>query len=368
MKKRKRIKNKCYILLLIFTFLCSLNVYSQDKQFNSVFTNVGGLTIPTDHYPQTMIKKYITQYTSSFGKKQLYEILDKGEKYRLYIRQELKKRNMPEILEYLPIVESDYNPTAVSKSGAKGLWQFMENSIKPFLEKTEWIDERYDPWKSTDAALSKLQDNYNLFKDWPIAIAAYNCGAGAMTRILNNAETKTFWYISEKELLRDQSVQYVPKLIAICELINNNEKYNITLPELSKSKRYAEYDYITINQKISLQRLATELRIEEKTLKELNLALIQNCTPPNYLYKLRLPSGLKESATIAIQKITANTTNAYITHKISKGETLWSIAKTHKVSIKEICKINNISENHILELGKTLYIPKKNTDNKTKEF
>ena len=83
---------------------------------------------------------------------------------------------------------------------------------------------------------------------------------------------------------------------------------------------------------------------------------------------MRLPSGLKESATIAIQKITANTTNAYIAHKISKGETLWSIAKTHKVSIKEICKINNISENHILELGKTLYIPKKNTDNKTKEF
>jgi membrane-bound lytic murein transglycosylase D len=150
---------------------------------------------------------------------------------------------MPPALEYLPVVESEYKPLATSRSGARGLWQFMENSIKPFMEKNEWIDERLDPWKSTDAALSKLQDNYKMFGDWPIAIAAYNCGAGAMQRILKKAPEKTFWYIAEKGLLRDQSVQYVPKFLAISELSENggdmpakNGMHYRTKNRLSKSR------------------------------------------------------------------------------------------------------------------------------------
>ena len=140
----------------------------------------GGIQIPDSPYAKKQIKKYIEQYTKPFGKRQLSEILDNGEPYRLYVRQELKKKNLPAALEYLPVVESEYKPLAVSKSGARGLWQFMDNSIAGLLKKNEYIDERYDPWLSTDAALKKLEENYRQFKDWPLAIAAYNCGAGAM--------------------------------------------------------------------------------------------------------------------------------------------------------------------------------------------
>ena len=95
----------------------------------------GGIQIPDSPYAKKQIKKYIEQYTRPFGKRQLSEILDNGELYRLYVRQELKKKNLPAALEYLPVVESEYKPLAVSKSGARGLWQFMDNSIAGLLKK-----------------------------------------------------------------------------------------------------------------------------------------------------------------------------------------------------------------------------------------
>lgn len=327
------------------------------------FSLIGGIKVPPSPYANEMIQKYIDMYTKPFGRQQLFDILDDGELYRLYVRQELKKRGMPKALEYLPVVESDYNPIAVSRSGAKGLWQFMDNSIAPFLKKTEFVDERYDAWKSTDAALTKLQDNYRQFGDWSIAIAAYNCGAGAMKRILKQAKTKTFWYIAEHGLLRDQSVQYVPKLLAICHLAENPDEYDFVLPEITKSNRYAEFDFITTKEQISLARLASEMRMEDKILLTLNAALLKKCTPPSSIYNLRLPSGMKESAEIAINSIKGKTSEKNtlqernIMHTVRQGETLWSIARKYGVSVEKIRQKNGLTENSVLSIGKILYIP-----------
>lgn len=263
----------------------------------------GGILIPDTEYAGKQVTRYIEVYTTDFGKKQLAEILDRGEAYRLYVRQEVKKRNLPPALEYLPVVESQYNPLAVSKSGARGLWQFMDNSIQGLLKKDEYIDERYDPWKSTDAALKKLEENYAQFGDWALAIAAYNCGAGTMKRILAGCEKKDFWYIAEKGLLRDQSVQYVPKLLAICLLATEGEKYGIFLPQTTSSTRFADFDFIETREKISLDVLSSELRMDFLILRKLNPALIQGCTPPAQTYSLRLPPGMEKSARIALKEI-----------------------------------------------------------------
>lgn len=318
----------------------------------------GGIQIPDSPYAKKQIKKYIEQYTKPFGKRQLSEILDNGELYRLYVRQELKKKNLPAALEYLPVVESEYKPLAVSKSGARGLWQFMDNSIAGLLKKNEYIDERYDPWLSTDAALKKLEENYRQFKDWPLAIAAYNCGAGAMKKILSKSEKKDFWYISEKGLLRDQSVQYVPKLLAICILATNEKKYGMSLPEITASKRYAEFDFLTTEKQINLDRLSSELKMEPSILKKLNPALLQNCTPPEQKYQLRLPAGMKESAKIALNEIFAenNENNYPARHIVKKGETLWSISKKYGTSVLTLQKINGLKDGDILSEGKILYI------------
>lgn len=338
-------------------------IEKESAQQTSQFSLIGGIKIPGSSYAQNQIQKYIAQYTTPFGKQQLYDILDNGELYRLYVRQELKKRGMPPALEYLPVVESEYKPMAVSRSGAKGLWQFMDNSIEGLLKKNDFIDERYDPWKSTDAALKKLQDNYRQFKDWPLAIAAYNCGAGAMKKILSKAKVKTFWFIAENGLLRDQSVQYVPKLLAIADLSDNAGTYKIELPKITASSRYADFDYITTNTQIPLDRLSSELKMEPSILKKLNSALLTASTPPDEKYELRLPSGMKKSAEIAIAEITkqaAQTTQAaqpeQTIHIVQKGETLWSISKKYGVSVKEIQKKNNLREGSPLETGKKLYI------------
>ena len=281
--------------------------YARQKAFlehkqKKVIKEAGGIKLTQGKYEQEIIHEYIARYMTRFGKESLYKILDDGEYYRLYVREELKKRNMPAILEYLPLVESEYKPMAKSRSGARGLWQFMENSMHPFLKKNEWFDERLDPWKSTSAALSKLQDNYKMFGDWPLAIGAYNCGAGAMRRALKNSPVKTFWYLSEHNLIPEETINYVPKLIAINEIAENGEEYKVELPKISETRHFADFDYATTSTKISLERLAQEIRLDYNTLKSLNTELIQEKTPP-YKYQLRLPMGMKLAAQEAIQEI-----------------------------------------------------------------
>ena len=167
--------------------------------------------------------------------------------------------------------------------------------MAPFLKKTDFYDERLDPWLSTDAALSKLQDNYKMFNDWSLAIAAYNCGAGAMKRQLKKAKVKTFWYLAEHKLLSEETINYVPKLIAVSEIAGHGGEYNVLLPEMTESQIFADYDYIITKKTISLSRLASELRMDFEILKQLNTALIHEKTPP-YEYKVRLPAGKGSAA------------------------------------------------------------------------
>ena len=268
-----------------------------------IIKSTGGIQISENSYAQNMIHDYIARYMTNFGKQNLYRILDNGEIYRLYIRQELKKRGMPSALEYLPVVESEYKATAKSRSGAKGLWQFMENSMSPFLKKNDYFDERFDPWKSTDAALSKLQDNYRMFKDWPLAIAAYNCGAGAMNRALKKSKIKTFWALAEHKLISEETIHYVPKLFAITEIAEHGEEYKVEVPKANEKIRYLDFDYITTKSQISLEWLASELRLDFDTLKKLNSELLHDTTPPYASYKIRLPMGMKNSALDVINSI-----------------------------------------------------------------
>ena len=276
--------------------------YKRQKDFleqkqKKIIRDAGGILLPQEKYAQGMIHDFIARCLTVHGKENLYKVLDDGELYRLYVREEIKKRKLPPALEYLPVVESEYKASAKSKSGAKGLWQFMENSMSPFLKKSNWFDERLDPWKSTDAALSKLQDNYRMFGDWCLAIGAYNCGAGAMSRALKKAPVKSFWYLAEHKLIPEETILYVPKLLAITEIAGNPEEYKISLPIPNEKIRYLDFDYLTTQSQFSLDWISSELRIHSDTLRKLNPALFQGMTPPDSKYQLRIPSGMKQAAT-----------------------------------------------------------------------
>ena len=309
------------------------------------------------------VEKFRRQYLNEKWLKHLYNVLESAMEYRLFVRKSVQDKNLPEILEYLPVVESNYKTSAKSKSGAIGMWQFMANSVYPFLILDDFVDERLDPWKSTEAALKKLTENYNYFNDWLIAIAAYNCGVGAMNKILRKAEKKDFWYLVDKKLLPQQTADYVPKLIAIADLAINSEYYQINLPnhneeyEMLINEKNGDFDYIIVEKAYSLKQLASEMRMDYETLKKLNPSFVRGMTYPVKKSEIRLPLGMKKSAEDAIAKLIP--IDFPFKYTVEKGDSLWSISRKYKVSIQSICDLNDIRENDILRIGKILYIPAK---------
>lgn len=305
-------------------------------------------------------KMYLSQKWSTL----LKTYLESAMEYRLYVRKAVQDAQLPEMLEYLPVVESNYKTTAKSRSGAIGMWQFMANSVWPFLTLNDFVDERLDPWKSTDAALKKLTDNYNYFNDWLLAIGAYNCGVGAMNKAIKKAgSVKDFWYLSENGYLSKQTSEYVPKLIAIADLAINSEYYGIDIPshdeefEMLENEKNGNFDYITVNKAYSLNQLAQEMRMDSATLKRLNPSFTMGMTHPSKQSEIRLPLGMKQSAQDALENMTP--VEFPVKYTVVAGDSLWSISRKYKTTVQAICELNGIKENAILKIGKILYIPSK---------
>lgn len=283
--KSSRIKfflTSVFLIHSVFSF-----ADSEQKDFEYFRKNIGIEGI-FEESVQNQFNKY---YTDENKRLFLSTVLYNSAPYRPYIISQLKKKKMPLFLQYLPVVESDYKPSAVSPSGATGLWQFMENSMHPFLKKNEWIDERLDPWKETDAALLKLSDNYKKFKNWHLALAAYNMGAGAVERVLKANPGKDFWQLAEEGLLSRQSCEYVPKLIAVTEAVENAEYYGFieigAADTATKDGKIEVFKYYKVKGKASLEYLAEKTGVPYETLKFYNSELIKECTPPEGTYRLR---------------------------------------------------------------------------------
>lgn len=309
------------------------------------------------------VEKFRQMYLSPKWSALLYNYLETAMEYRLYVRKAVLDAELPEMLEYLPVVESNYKTNAKSRSGAIGMWQFMENSVYPFLTLNDFVDERLDPWKSTDAALKKLSDNYKYFNDWFLAIGAYNCGTGAMARAIKKAGNSDFWYLVEHNYLSKQTSEYVPKLIAITDLALNSEYYGIELPnhkeefELLENEKNGNFDYITVSKAYSISQLAQEMRMDVNTLKHLNPSYTRGMTHPAKKCQIRLPLGMEQSAKEAIAKL--EPIDFPFKYKVVAGDSLWAISRRYGVSVQSICDINDIQENAILKIGKILYIPSK---------
>lgn len=309
------------------------------------------------------IQKFSQTYLSSKWNSLLKKDLDTAIDYRLYVRKKIQEQHLPSILEYLPVVESNYKTTAKSSSGALGMWQFMSNSVKPFLMLNDYVDERLDPWKSTDAALKKLTDNYNYFQDWLLAIAAYNCGTGALIKILQKSPQKDYWYLVDNNLLPKQTALYIPKLIAIADIAENAEFYNIDISH--RDEEFATFinnenqffDSVTVSKAYSIPQLAREMQIKSEELKKLNPSFVKNFTHPSIKSEIRIPIGQKETAEKALVKM--EPIDFPFKYKVEKGDTLWGISRQFKVTVASLCELNGIEEKAILSIGKILYIPSK---------
>jgi membrane-bound lytic murein transglycosylase D len=308
-----------------------------------------GIPIPES----STVDAYRLSYADGYGHERIVRILEKGIVYRAYIRQRLAETGLPPCFEYLPIIESEYNPHAVSSSGAVGLWQFMENSIKNYLEKNGWIDERLDPWKATDAAIKKLQANYAQFDDWALALAAYNSGAGAIQRALASTGTTTFWELTQTGAIKEQTRNYVPKFLAIADLIMNAGYYDLSFPEIPHGY-YFETDVVPLNSPVYISKFCEEMGLDRSVFDYLNPALLKEITPPTQNFPVRVPANTGDMARRAAYSAAAGRHSEYV---VKQGDTLWRIARNYEISIGELCSINNLDEKRILTVGIVLSVP-----------
>ena len=210
-------------------------------------------------------------------------------KFREDIAKEFKDAGLPEELSWLPLIESGFNTRALSKAHALGLWQIIPSTGCRFgLERTAWVDERMDPEKSTQAAITYLKDLHNMFGDWTTVLAAYNCGEGTVIKTIKEQKISyldNFWDLYKR--LPKESAAFVPRFLAVLEIVKNPQKYNLDLNEPDEPLPTEE---VTLNKQIRLKSLAENLGVYYQELVELNPELRQDVTP-NTEYRLKVPYG-----------------------------------------------------------------------------
>ena len=280
-------------------------------------------------------------------------------KYRKMIVNLLKNEGLPQELSWLPLVESGFVVNALSGQRALGLWQFIPSTGYKFgLSRNEYIDERLDPKKSTQAAIEYFKELHSHFGDWSTALAAYNCGENRVLRVIRNQKIKyldNFWDLYED--LPRETARYVPKFLAIVHIVNNLEKYGfeeITIDHPLK------YEPLIVTKKIKLEEVARITGIDNEILAELNPELRQNIVPGGN-YMLKIPEGKRQKLYADIDKILRlNPVRVDCRkHQVKSGETLSLIANRYSTSIENIVLANNLHRvNHIVS-GRIIKIPYK---------
>ncbi len=307
--------------------------------------------IPHDH---PLIEKFRKQYMSTDGYNYLSKIMKRSVPYRDFIIELLETENMPAELLFLPVIESGFFETATSKSGAVGIWQFMKNSIGGYnIHIDDWVDERRDPWKASIAAVKKLKWNYSQFNDWPLALAAYNSGAGTIRTAIKKAGKADYWYLAEHGYLKKETLYYVPKFLAIAEILSRSEELNI---DWGNTEDHPPTSTIEIKRAIDVRLLAEELGLDSETIRKLNPSLRYFITPPSIKYQLRLPSAYTEAAQTVLNQ-SDKLLIKYYQYRIKSGDTLYALANHYGVSIQSILNYNTGLKPETLKIGKTILIP-----------
>ncbi|PIE61767.1 MAG: lytic transglycosylase [Desulfobacterales bacterium] len=304
------------------------------------------------------VKKEIKRLTGP-EKKFFIAAMERAAMYRPFILEELKKAGLPEEISWLPLIESGFQIRALSSARALGLWQFIPSTGHKFgLNRNHYIDERMDPEKSTRAAISYLKELHNLFGDWSTALAAYNCGEYRVLKTIRRQRINyldNFWDLYQN--LPRETARYVPRFLATVHIVNNLEKYNITLKHPQSPIPYETFNF---KKQVWLKDIAKEIGTSTKLLKRLNPELRLSLLPPD-TYPLRIPASLADVFLAKLDNIKSSYTPPpmYIRHRVRKGDTLSGIAKKYHTSVKRISSCNRIVRNRIIA-GKVLKIPTRN--------
>src|SRR6266404_1992178 len=293
-------------------------------------------------------------YFSTRGRGTLEHALIRGGRYQDMIQKILRQEGVPQELIYLAQAESGFHPLAVSRVGARGMWQFMGSRARGYgLQRSWWVDERQDPEKATHAAARHLNDLYNQFGDWYLAMAAYNSGPGTVQQAVRRTGYADFWELYRRNVLPKETRNYVPIIVAVTIMAKNPAQYGLDDVNLDKP---IPYDAVKINYPIDLRLAAECVDATATDLQDLNPSLLRLTTPKDREFELRLPAGSREKFMSAVAAIPADKRLWWRYHKVQNGETLASLAKTYHTTATAISPANKLEEAS-LEPESRLVIP-----------
>ena len=313
--------------------------------------------IKQSDYLDEQILSYMNNHLRDIDK--FEEYLNDSYYFLYFVIKELEKNNLPIELSILPYIESNYDPFSISPSGAVGMWQFMPRTGRLYeLNKSWWSEDRHDPFKSTEAAIGYLKYLYQRFDgDIYLSIAAYNAGPSLVDKRINQNKRKgediDFWSLN----LPTQTKNYVPKYIALRELILNPEKYGITLPNIPYDSVVQK---IIIPGQVEILALSEYLEIKPELLYKLNAGYTKWASAPKDESIFFIPK--EKYFLFSSEKNPFNKTNDinWISHTVNKGDNLWDLAIKYDTEvdvIKEVNYLNNdllsINDNLLIPLGKT---------------
>ena len=276
--------------------------------------------------------------------------------YRPLVEEIFLEVGLPKELIYLSLVESGFNPRAYSRARASGPWQFIKSTGRLYGLSVNWyVDERRDPIKSTVAAAVHLRDLYDTFGSWPLALAAYNAGAGKISRAIERTGTRDFWRIAKTRYIRRETRQYVPKFMAAMIIATRPWLFGFH----AHSQTVHQYDEIRMDESIHLRSVAKETGISFDELRRLNPELRRSVTPPGQDgYFLKVPvgtSGLVEEAKSRLKTWTPPSPPRRTWYRVRRGDSLSVIAHRFGTSVRQLRNLNDLSGS-LIRVGQRLRV------------
>ena len=306
-----------------------------------------------------MVNEYVASFINFFANSQrghntLLHSFQRAGRYKTMIQRVMAEEGVPQDLIYLAVAESSFQPRAVNgKSGAGGMWQFMPHGDYG-LARNGYVDERFDPEKSTRSYARYMKFLYDQLGDWYLAMAAYDWGAGNVQRAVQKTGYADFWELYKRNNLPGETKNYVPEILAAIIIANNPHQYgfdDVTLdpPVLT--------DTVTINYSVDLRLVSDLVEAPVDELEALNPSLLRMTTPPGTSFDLHLPAG---GATLFDQRIAAipeSHRNAWRYHRVTADDTLTTVAHTYHVTVGDLAAANQLKESGSIAGLEALVVP-----------
>jgi membrane-bound lytic murein transglycosylase D len=299
---------------------------------------------------------FLNFFQTPRGRKIIEHSLARSGRYKGMVRQVLKQEGLPQDLMYLPLPESGYQPRAVSRVGARGLWQFMPETGRLYgLKINRWEDERMDPVASTRAAAEHLRDLYSIFHDWYLALAAYDAGSLTVARAIERTGYADFWQLYRLNAFPSaETKNYVPIMLAMTLVAKDPGLYGVDVTDPEKP---FEVDSFKPGRSIDLRLVADAVGAKLDDLREMNPALFGVVTPDDPNFVLNVPAGTEKQLLATLQTIPPARWVGWRLHRVTADDTLESVAKQYKVRPVALAEANDLSAGVPLTPGKLILVP-----------